>query len=140
MGQARVKEIKKMWLNQIFSLINDNEIKNIIVCDNYELAQQLARETLGSGAIAIDTTLYAVSVGDIYENGLFYRKSSYVIDGIECEEKIEIPKNKTEAESIELLKAENEELKTTVSNLENSTVEGEIETDLRLSMLELGLA
>lgn len=41
---------------------------------------------------------------------------------------------------VKRLTKENETLKTTVSNLENSTVEGEIETDLRLSMLELGLA
>lgn len=41
---------------------------------------------------------------------------------------------------VKRLKTENEELKTTVSNLENNTVESEIETDFRLSMLELGLA
>lgn len=35
---------------------------------------------------------------------------------------------------------ENEELKTTVSNLENSNVESYLEIDFRLSMLELGLA
>ena len=41
---------------------------------------------------------------------------------------------------VKRLTKENETLKTTLSNLENSTVEGEIETDFRLSMLELGLA
>lgn len=40
---------------------------------------------------------------------------------------------------VKLLTAENEELKTTISSLENSAVESEIETDFRLSMLELGL-
>ena len=41
---------------------------------------------------------------------------------------------------VKRLTKENETLKTTLSDLENSTVEGEIETDFRLSMLELGLA
>lgn len=35
---------------------------------------------------------------------------------------------------------ENEELKTTVSNLENNAIDSELEIDFRLSMLELGLA
>ena len=36
-----------MWCNQIFSLINDNKIQNTIVCDNYEVANQIARTTYG---------------------------------------------------------------------------------------------
>lgn len=41
---------------------------------------------------------------------------------------------------VKKLTEENKTLKTTVSNLESKAVEAEIETDYRLSMLELGLA
>ena len=34
-----------MWCNQIFSLINEDKIKNTIVCDNYEVANQIAKIT-----------------------------------------------------------------------------------------------
>lgn len=40
---------------------------------------------------------------------------------------------------VKRLTIENETLKTTIINLETSTVEADLETDLRLSILELGL-
>lgn len=103
-----------MWCNQIFSLISDNEIKNTIVCDNYEVANQIARSSYGENSIAVDTTLYPVSIGDGYIDGVFYRDGK------------EIPRNLTEAERITVL--------------ENNQTESEIDIDFRLSLLELGLA
>ena len=67
-----------MWCNQIFSLINDNKIKNTIVCDNYEIANQIAGVTYGDNAFAVDTTLYPVSIGDDYIDGLFYRDGELI--------------------------------------------------------------
>lgn len=80
-----------MWCNQIFSLINNNKIQNTIVCDNYEVANQIAKSTYGEEAIAIDTTLYPVQIGDDYINGIFYRENEV------------INRNLTEKEQIELL-------------------------------------
>lgn len=80
-----------MWCNQIFSLISNNKIQNTIVCDNYEVANQIAKSTYGKDTIAIDTTLYPVQIGDDYIDGVFYR-----------EDKI-ISRNLTETEKIELL-------------------------------------
>lgn len=77
-----------MWCNQIFSLINDNKIKNTIVCDNYETANQIARITYGDNAIAVDTTLYPVSIGDDYIDGLFYRDGEIIKRNLTEEERI----------------------------------------------------
>lgn len=77
-----------MWCNQIFSLINDNKIQNTIVCDNYEIANQIARTTYGDNAIAVDTTLYPVSIGDDYIDGLFYQDGKVVKRNLTEEERI----------------------------------------------------
>ena len=61
-----------MWCNQIFSLIADGTIQNIIVCDNYETANQIARTQYGESAFAEDTTQYPVSAGCKYIKKRFY--------------------------------------------------------------------
>lgn len=61
-----VQEIK-------FALIYDNQVKNIFICPNYELANQLARASFGNDAFAVETTRYASEIGDKYENGMFYK-------------------------------------------------------------------
>ncbi|MDO4327210.1 MAG: hypothetical protein Q4E24_14465 [bacterium] len=101
-------------------------VANIIVCDNYEIANQLAvngryriqlaRASYGNDAIAIDTTLIPVAINDVYNNGNFYRNG------------ILIPPNPTQEQEIETLKAENAEL-----------LESTIDNDYRLSIMELGL-
>ena len=50
----------------------------ISVCDNYEIANQIARVTYGDNAFAVDTTLYSVSIGDDYIDGLFYRERELI--------------------------------------------------------------
>lgn len=77
-----------MWCNQIFSLINNNKIQNTIVCDNYETANQIARITYGDDAIAVDTTLYPVSIGDDYIDGTFYRDGEIINRNLTEEERI----------------------------------------------------
>ena len=94
-----------MWCNQIFSQISENVIKNIIVCDNFEMANYLARCTYGDAAFAVDTTLYPIRIGDTYDNGKFYRISE---DGI----RTEIPKNPTQEELITQLMAQMEPVRT----------------------------
>lgn len=86
-----------MWVNQIFSLIDDTgTIQNIIVCDNYEIANQIARMSYENDAYAIDTTQYPVSVGCKHIDGRFYQE-----DGV-----TEILRNPTPDEQIVILEAE----------------------------------
>lgn len=61
-----------MYIKQTFALIQGEIIKQDIVCDNYEVANQLARSVYGEDAIAVDSTQYPVSEGDYYINGNFY--------------------------------------------------------------------
>lgn len=63
-----------MWCNQIFSQIKDETIKNIIVADNYEIANYLARDIYGDGAFAVESTQYPASIGDKYIDGVFFFK------------------------------------------------------------------
>jgi predicted DNA-binding protein YlxM (UPF0122 family) len=55
-----------------FALIYENEVKNVFICENYELANQLAKAGFGDEAFAKETTRYASAIGDKYENGVFY--------------------------------------------------------------------
>lgn len=107
-----------MWLNQIFSLINEDVIQNIIVCDDYTVANDLARLTYGEDAIAVDTTLYPVSIGDKFVDSRFYQQ-----DGV-----TEIPRNPTEAEEIARINSENFML-----------TEYIIDLDYRMSLKEMGV-
>ena len=93
-----------MWCNQIFSQIKHETIKNIIVADNYEIANQLARTIYGEGAIAVDSTQYPVSIGDIYREGIFYFK-----DGI-----TPVPRTPTADEEAAVAKAKAEKLQANV--------------------------
>ena len=43
-----------MVVHQVFAHILDTKIKNVIVCDNYESANQLARSTYGHTAIGVE--------------------------------------------------------------------------------------
>ncbi|WP_395548049.1 MULTISPECIES: hypothetical protein [unclassified Lacrimispora] len=62
-----------MIIHQVFSQIYEGEIKNIIVCDNYEMANWLTRGSYGDEAFAVDCLLYPCEIGDKYREGVFYR-------------------------------------------------------------------
>ncbi len=109
-----------MWCNQIFSVISENQVMNIMVCDNYEMANYLARCTYGQDAFAVDTTLYPLSIHDIYEDGRFYRVSE---DGT----RVEVLKNPTEKERILYLTEQNEALTETVVDLDYRQCMAELE-------------
>jgi hypothetical protein len=101
--------------------VHEEQIKNVIVCDNFELANQIAKVQYGDTAIAVDTTLYPVTIGDSYIDGFFYNQAGTVIE-----------RNLSDAEQITALK---QELNRTL--LEKA--ESELDIDERLSKLELGL-
>lgn len=62
-----------MIVHQVFAQVYDGEIKNIIVCDNYELANWLTRAAYGDEAFAVDCLQYPCGIGDRYRDGRFYR-------------------------------------------------------------------
>lgn len=112
-----------MYVKQTFALIKGETIKQDIVCDNYELANQLARNVYGEGAIAVESTQYPISEGDKYIDGYFYFK-----DGV-----TRVPRNNTSDENalLAVRKAENTEM---------AIAENSVDVDYRLSLLELGLS
>lgn len=67
-------------------------VANVIVCASYEIASRIARCEFGESALAIDTTLYPVVIGDTYRDGVFYDRLGNVIE-----------RNLTESEQIEEL-------------------------------------
>lgn len=79
-----------------FALIYKNIVKNRFECENYELANVLARASFGDDAFATDTTKYATTIGDRYENNKFYR----VLEDGTIKEVAYIP---SEQENIDLL-------------------------------------
>lgn len=88
-----------MIVHQVFAFIVNEEIKNIAVCDNYELANSLSRMVFGEEASAWECTQYPVSIGDKCKDRVFYFK-----DGITlvprtntAEEDASIAKNKVTA-------------------------------------------
>ncbi|MFT4146435.1 MAG: hypothetical protein QM644_18485 [Mobilitalea sp.] len=76
-----------MWCNQIFSLIRKehvegkdiNVVVNLVVCDNYDVANRISRETYGEDAFAIESTFLPISIGNSYNNGYFYDQDGKVI-------------------------------------------------------------
>lgn len=110
-----------MWCNQIFSLISGETIQNIIVCDNYEVANQIARINYGEDAYAVDTTQYTLGIGYKHIEGVFYDTEDNIVERIP-----------TEQEEIYLLK-------NAYNELEIRQTETELESDFRISMVELGL-
>ena len=102
-----------MKINEQFALLMHREddylIQNIIVCENYETASQIARATIGDDAIAVDTTLYPVEIGDTYKDGNFYDGEGNLI-----------PRNPTEAEEIERLNATIVRQNAKIDNLETT--------------------
>ncbi|MFW6680249.1 hypothetical protein ACOAOT_21720 [Lacrimispora sp. AGF001] len=79
-----------------YALIYENIVKNRFECENYELANLLARASFGNDAFATDTTKYASTVGDRYENNKFY----HVLEDGTVKEVAYIP---SEQENIDLL-------------------------------------
>ena len=64
-----------MIVHQVFARISEGIVQNVIVCENYELANWLAKQIYGDDAIAIDCLQYPCAAGDIYRDGKLYRKN-----------------------------------------------------------------
>ena len=62
-----------MYYQIVFEQIIDDTIQNRIVCDDYEMANYLARATYGETALAVECNQYKVGIGDKYRDGIFYQ-------------------------------------------------------------------
>lgn len=92
-----------MIVHQIFAQISEGIVQNIMVCDNYELANYLTRCTYGNEAFAVDCLQYRCMIGDRYHDSRFYCVSE---DGTEMEVEY-IP---TQEEQVSELQSLNDEL------------------------------
>ena len=94
---------------------------NIIVSEDYEMANFIARATYGSSSFAVDCLQYHCCIGDRYIDGTFYHTK-------ENGENTPVEYVPTEAQAIEMLTSE-----MTVMN------EYLVELDYQTAILSLGL-
>ena len=92
-----------MIVHRLFAEISDDIVQNIIVCEDYELANQLSRATYGPAAIAVECTQYPINIGSIWKDNKFFRKNE---DGTLVEARYVA----TAEEEVQILRGENEEL------------------------------
>lgn len=85
-----------MIVHQVFAEIWQETVQNVLVCDNYELANYLARCSYGDNAFAVDCQQYPCQIGDKYINGIFYHVS-------DDESLIEIPYIPTQEQQVNQL-------------------------------------
>ena len=62
-----------MVIHRTFAQIVGTQIKNIIVIDDFFIAQQLTKASFGENSVAVDCSRYPVSVGDYFIDGVFYK-------------------------------------------------------------------
>ena len=110
-----------MIVHQTYALIHNNEVLNIIVSEDYEMANFIARATYGSSSFAVDCLQYHCCIGDSYIDGTFYHTK-------ENGENTPVEYVPTEAQAIVMLTSE-----MTVMN------EYLVELDYQTAILSLGL-
>lgn len=117
-----------MLVHQIYAMIHEEEVKNVFVCDNYEMANYLARATYGDTAFAVDCLQYPCQIGDKYISNIFYKS-----DGVTLIEYIP-----TQEQQVEQLNRENTELQLALTEQyeENLSLQEEV-TNTQLALAEL---
>ena len=95
-----------MYYQRIFAQIYDNTVQNVIVCDDYELANYLTRCTYGDAAFAVECNQYRTGIGDKYSNRTFYKPDGETpVDYIPSEEE-EVERLTEENNNLTLLMAD----------------------------------
>lgn len=100
-----------MIVHQVYAQIFEGEVKNVIVCDNYEMANWLSRAAYGNGAFVIDCLQCPCTIGDKYHDGTFWRENE------ETQEECQVDYVPTQEQQVQQLTAENEELMIVVADL-----------------------
>lgn len=88
-----------MVAQQVFAIVSNGIIRNTIVCNNYQLANDLAKGGYGNDAFAIDCLQYPCQINDKYIDGIFYKENGSIIERVPTAE-----------EEVQYLKQQNENL------------------------------
>ena len=107
-----------MVAHEVFALIHDRDVMNIVVGDYYN-CNEAAKLQYGESAFAIEITRYPVQIGDVYLNGVFSR----LVDG----EYVRIDPLPTEADEIAQLTAEVAELQQTLETVQSGVSDARYE-------------
>lgn len=75
------------FYNFKYALIKDGVVENVIICDSYPTAGRIAEATGCDEAVWVDQ--YLVTIGDKYENGVFYHNGNEIERQLTLEEKAE---------------------------------------------------
>lgn len=93
-----------MIVHQVYAIIDAvGVVQNVMVCEDYEDANQIARAVYGDEAFAVDCLQYPCGLGDKYHDGRFWHVEE---DGGETE----ISYVPTQEQQVAALQAENNEL------------------------------
>lgn len=98
-----------MAVHEVYAQIWEGKVQNIIVCDNYEMANYLSRMSYGEDSFAVECSRYACTLGDLYD-GAFWRKDP------ETGEESEVRYIPTSEEQVAALEAENAALQQQVTD------------------------
>lgn len=96
-----------MIAHEVFAMIYDKTIQNVVVAYNYEEVNRITRCVYGDDAFAVDCLQYPCEIGDKYINGVFYKA-----DGI-----TPIDRLPTDKEEIQQLKADNTQLTVALADM-----------------------
>lgn len=120
-----------MIVHQVYAYICNETVQNIVVCDNYQLANDIAKGCYGNDAFAVDCLQYPCQIGDKYVDGRFYRVPEATENGVliakpmdttpvDVSELVEIEYVPTQEQEVATLKAQNAILATATSFIANT--------------------
>lgn len=120
-----------MIVHQVYAYIWNETVQNIVVCDNYQLANDIAKGCYGNDAFAVDCLQYPCQIGDKYVDGRFYRVPEATENGVlvtkpmdttpvDVSELVEIEYVPTQEQEVATLKAQNAILATATSFIANT--------------------
>ena len=105
-----------MIVHEIFAQIFEGEVKNIMPCENYPMADYLTKCTYGPEAFAVDCLQYRCGIGDRYHDGFFWRVNP------DTGEETVIKYVPTQEQEVQILKAEKDELTLAMAELIGGSV------------------
>lgn len=85
--------------HKIWALIHEDEVKNTIICDNYQTADGLAKNIINHSAFAIEITQIPTSIGHSYVDGVFKDLKGNIVDPLPTTEQ-EVVTLRTENETL----------------------------------------
>ena len=99
-----------MIVHQVYAMIDEEgTVQNVMVCDNYEDANQIVRAVYGDNAVAVDCLQYPCGIGDKYLNNTFYTHKRDE-NGERTEELVEIKYVPTQEQQVASLNNANDNL------------------------------